>query len=66
MEEKIIEILERNFTESIEFDREKAKDELLALFDISKSCKHENLFPINKYGDKQCHDCGSFISHLEE
>jgi hypothetical protein len=36
MEEKIIEILENVFTESIEFDREKAKDELLILFNISK------------------------------
>jgi|GEM_PF-5119463 len=43
MEEKIIEILENVFTESIEFDREKAKDELLILFDVSNCAdlKHE-------------------------
>jgi hypothetical protein len=34
MEEKILEILERNFTDSIEFDRSKATEELLVLFNV--------------------------------
>lgn len=34
MEEKILEILERNFTDSIEFDRNKAAEELLLLHSV--------------------------------
>lgn len=36
MENKILEILENNFDESIEFDRNKATEELLVLFSVSK------------------------------
>lgn len=36
MENKILEILERNFNESIEFDRNKATEELLILFSVSQ------------------------------
>ena len=36
MENKVLEILERNFNESIEFDRTKATEELLILFGVSK------------------------------
>jgi|TARA_R110000751_G_scaffold7084_1_gene29503 hypothetical protein len=36
MEDKVLEILERNFNESIEFDRNKATEELLILFGVSK------------------------------
>jgi len=40
MEDKVLEILERNFNESIEFDRNKATEELLILFGVSKSLKN--------------------------
>ncbi len=34
MEDEVLEILERNFNESIEFDRNKATEELLILFGV--------------------------------
>ena len=27
------------------------------------SCLHENTYPIDRYGNSNCHDCGKFISH---
>ena len=26
-------------------------------------CKHENTYPIDRFGNSHCHDCGKFISH---
>ena len=45
MEDEVLEILERNFKESIEFDRNKATEELLILFGGGKNeaiCNCEN------------------------
>jgi len=42
MEEKVLEILERNFNESIEFDRNKATEELLILFGVIVSFVCDN------------------------
>ena len=43
MENKVLEILERNFNESIEFDRTKATEELLILFGVSGSFSDKDL-----------------------
>jgi len=51
MEEKILEILERNFTDSIRFDRNKATEELLLLHNAVE--QSEQLV---------CDDCGYEIN----
>ncbi len=58
MENKVLEILERNFNESIEFDRTKATEELLILFGVSKNeaiCNCENEYwKEDESGDWYC------------
>lgn len=51
MEEKVLEILERNFNESIEFDRNKAAEELLILFGVSQ--QRELLLAYHRYLTKE-------------
>lgn len=43
-------------------ERDKLKN--LSLSDVS-NCLHEDNFPINRFGDSQCTDCGEIISHLD-
>jgi len=51
MEEKILEILERNFTDSIRFDRNKATEELLLLHNV-----------VGQSEQLVCDDCGYEIN----
>ena len=37
-------------------------NELLNLYSVS-NCLHENTYPIDRFGNSKCHDCGKFISH---
>lgn len=32
---------------------------------VVSNCLHEDNFPINRFGDSQCTDCGKVISHLD-
>ena len=29
------------------------------------NCLHEDTFPVNRFGDSQCINCGKIISHLD-
>lgn len=40
------------------------KESIEPLFEIDK-CKHIDTYPINRFGDSQCFNCGKIISHLD-
>jgi len=64
MEEKILEILERNFTDSIEFDRNKATEELLLLHNVV--WQGEQFTPKQLWRMAQKYNADDFIQMVKE
>lgn len=59
LKEQIKEILIKHYHF---IDCDDVAEELLNLHSVS-NCLHENTYPIDRFGNSNCHDCGKFISH---